>query len=112
MSEIRRYNATVLRKLAKLPQKTRKLHLKKWPSTAFKDIKNISKGICDCEKIPKKVLRKLSPYKKTIRKIARSKPLGVKKILVNQKGGGIFTVLAGTLLGPIIDAIGGLFKKK
>lgn len=112
MSEIRRYNAITLKKLAKLPHKTRKLHLKKWPNSAFRDIKNISKGICECKKIPKKSLRKLLPYKKTIRKIARSQPLGVKKILVNQKGGGLFTALAGGLLGPIINAIGGLFSKK
>ena len=102
---INRYNAITLKKLGKLPQKGRKLHLKNWSSTAFKDIKNICTAICNTHNIPKKTINKLKLHKNNIRKISKSKPSTVKKILVNQKGGAIFTALAAGLIPIIIDQI-------
>ena len=103
-------NACVLKKLSKLSHEKRKSHLNKWDVDAFKDIKKISKLICTCKRIPKKTLTVLQPHKKTIRRIANSQPVMVKKILTNQRGGFLFA-LAGTLLPIIIDQIVKAVKK-
>ena len=105
---ISRYNITTLKKLAKLPHKTRKKHLTSWDLSAYKDIKDICGKACSKRKIPNKTLKKLKSQKKIIRKIANSNPTGVKKILVNQKGSGIFTTLAAAIIPTIIGA----FAKK
>ena len=100
-----RHNSIALKKLAKLPHKSRKKHPKDWPCSAFKDIKNISSAICNCRKIPQKTLKKLKPHRNIIRKISKTSPIAVKKILVNHKGGAIFAALAGALIPIIIDQI-------
>ena len=102
---INRYNVTTLKKLAKLPHKTRKKHLDNWDLSAYKDIKNICSKACSNPKIPKKCVNKLKKQKKTIRKIALANPSAVKKILVSQKGSGIFTALAAGIIPAIIGAI-------
>ena len=94
-----------MKKLGKLSHKQRKPHLKNWSITAFKDIKKISKAVCKCKRIPKKALTLLSPHSKTIRKLSNAQPVTVKRILVNQKGGAIFTALAATLIPIIVDQI-------
>ena len=57
-------NASTFKKLSKLSHQKRKLHLKNWDIDALRDIKNISKAICNCKKIPLKTLTKLKPHKK------------------------------------------------
>lgn len=103
-------NVSALKKLSNLSHKERKFHLNNWGVDAFKDIKKISKLICTCKRIPKKTLAVLQPHKKTIRRIANSQPVTVKKILTNQRGGFLFA-LAGTLLPIIIDQIVKAVKK-
>ena len=102
-------NASALRKLSKLSHQKRKLHLKNWDIDAFKDIKNISKAICNCKKIPLKTLVKLKPHKKIIKKIASSHPIAVRKILINQEGG-FLGALAGGLIPLIIEGVQQLVK--
>ena len=101
-------NACVLKKLSKLSHEKRKSHLNKWDVDAFKDIKKISQAICKCKKIPLKKLTLLKPHKKSIRKIASSSdPEEVKKVLVNQKGGFLFSALGSiipALIGTVIQA--------
>ena len=96
--------------MSKLSHQKRKLHLKNWDIDAFKDIKNISKAICNCKKIPLKTLVKLKPHKKIIQKIASSQPVAVKKILINQKGGAFLGALAGGLIPLIIEGVQQLVK--
>lgn len=102
---INRYNVQTLKKISKIPHKNRKKHLDKWSVSAFKDIKNICGGICSSKKIPQKTLKKVKSQKNLIRLIANSKPESVKKILVNQTGGAIFTAIAAGLIPVIIDQI-------
>lgn len=105
---IHRYNATTLKKIAKLSQKERKRHLDKWDLNAYKDIKNICCKACDSKKkIPKNTLKRLKSHKNTIRKLAASTPTAGKKILIEQKGSGVFTALAAAIIPPIIGAIAG-----
>ena len=105
LSRINRHNIRTLNKLSTLSHKNRKNHLKDWSDTPFKDIKNICSIICKCKKIPQKTLTKLQPYRKNIRKISKSKPAAVKKILLKQKGGGIFTALAAGIIPMIVNQI-------
>ena len=102
---ISRHNIRTLIKLSALSHKNRKSHLKNWPDTSYKDIKNICLSICKCKRIPKKTLNKLHPHRKNIRKISKSNPAAVKKILLEQKGGGIFTALAAGLIPMIVNSI-------
>ena len=101
-------NVSALKKLSNLTHKERKFHLNNWGVDAFKDIKKISQAICKCKKIPRKKLILLKPHKKSIRKIASSSdPEEVKKVLVNQKGGFLFSALGSiipALIGTVIQA--------
>ena len=108
---IKRYQTTILKKLSKLPQKQRNLHISKWPSAAFTDIKSICKGICNSSNIKPSTLKKIKPYKSTICNISKSDTKKVKNILLRQKGRGIFTAIATGLIPLLVDGIIKLVKK-
>ena len=108
---IKRYHTTILRKLAKLPQKRRNRHISQWPDRAFIDIRKICKGVCSSPKLKSATLKKVKPYKAIIRNISRSQPAKIKKILLKQKGRGIFTALATGLVPLIVDGIVKLTQK-
>ena len=54
----------------------------------------------------------MSTQKNNIRKISKSSPKKIKKILTKQKGKGIFTAIALGLAPLLIDGITKLVKKK
>ena len=102
---ISRYNISTFKKIGKLSQKKRKKHLDNWDSKAYKDIKTICGKACASKKIPQKTLKRLKSQKKDIRKIASANPATVKKILVSQKGSGLFTAIAAGIIPAIVGAI-------
>lgn len=62
-------------------------------------IRQVLKGTI---KIPGKAIKKLNPYKKTLRKIASTKLHNLKRNLINQRGGGFLS----SLLIPVITILG------
>lgn len=107
---ISRFQSKVFKKLAALPRKQRRKHINSWPNKAFGDIKQTCKAICKNPKITNRVLKKICSQKNNIRKIANSPPKKIKKILIQQKGKGIFTALAAGVIPLIVDQITKLVK--
>lgn len=91
--KISKYHVQVFKKLSRLTKANRKKHLSLWPHKAYKDIKKICGDLCHSKKIKPSVLKKISPQKKILRLVAKNPPAKVKKILLDQKGNGIFKAI-------------------
>ena len=106
---MRKADAFQLQMLRKAAPKLRKKLINSAPDHLIRTISECSLNVLRGNvRLNKRQHKKLAPYKKILRGLAKSTSLPARKRLINQRGG-FLGALLGPLLGAILPAVGGIF---